>query len=322
MSRGLDIAGLRHAVADVGQVVRVVVVCSQGSVPREVGADMLVWATGQSGTIGGGALEFEAAQAAREMLGLAGAWRRQHSKISLGPDLGQCCGGVVELLFERISSFELAAIEGAAPTFTRPKADGISPAPAPLQAARLRQAERTGADTLGVKFRDGWISEGFAAPRVPLWLYGAGHVGRAIVDVLGGLDYDICWIDTARERFPDVIPARVSWKAATNPASLVQDAPDNALHFVLTYSHAHDLEICHQVLSRPFTHLGLIGSASKKARFLKRLRELGHTSSTLSRLECPIGDRSLGKSPGAVAIGLAYSLLSRNTVALNNEAIA
>ncbi len=305
MVEGFDFIELSKAVATNGPVVRIVVSGFQGSTPRETGASMLVWGAGQSGTIGGGALEWQAAKAARKMLGLSGEWRRSELKMPLGPALNQCCGGTVTLLLERYADFEIATIKGAAPSFTRPKADGISPTPAPLQASRLLRAERSGAGS-----HAGWFRESLKTKHAPLFLYGAGHVGCEIVRVLTGLPFDITWIDTHKNRFPDAIP--VAWQANINPAALVANAPDNALHFVLTYSHAHDLEICHQVLSQPFGHLGLIGSASKKARFLKRLRELGHSEPTLNRLQCPIGDRSLGKTPQAIAIGLAYWLMQSN----------
>lgn len=307
MVERFDIAELTEAVETHGTVIRIVIASFKGSAPRETGAAMLVWQDGQSGTIGGGALEWETAKAARILLTQTGDWRRQSMDMPLGPALNQCCGGFVSLLLERFTDFEIANVDKTAQHFTRPKADRISPTPAPFQAARLLQAARSGAKDINDA---NWMSEEIAQPHTPLWLYGAGHVGREIVRVLNGLPFDVTWIDTGRNRFPAEIP--VAWQSNQNPAALVSKAPDNALHFVLTYSHAHDLEICHQVLSRSFGHLGLIGSISKKARFLKRLRELGHVETTLARLQCPIGDRNLGKTPQAIAIGLAYWLMQSN----------
>ncbi len=91
---GFDLDALRDAVARHGRVVRVVIAATRGSSPREVGAAMLVWDGGQSGTIGGGTLEFQAAQAARA---INGSVLSQHA---LGPDMGQCCGGSVSLFSE------------------------------------------------------------------------------------------------------------------------------------------------------------------------------------------------------------------------------
>ncbi|MBC7179561.1 MAG: XdhC family protein, partial [Roseovarius sp.] len=72
---------------------------------------------------------------------------------------------------------------------------------------------------------------------------------------------------------------------------------------------ALDLELCHQLLRRPFASAGLIGSATKWARFRQRLAALGHTDAQISRISCPIGDPNLGKHPQAIALGVAAALL-------------
>ncbi len=237
--------------ADITQAacMRVMVRAVHGSAPREAGAEMQVWQGGQSGTIGGGVLEWNAAKHARKMLESGAV--EDHQSVALGPEIGQCCGGRVELLFRR----------------------------GPREAAAVLQ---------------------------PVFLYGAGHVGREIMRVLAGLPFAMSWVDVAEARFP---PGAKNPLIHANPAAAVALAPDEAFHFVLTHSHAHDLEICHQVLSRPFGHLGLIGSATKKTIFLKRLRELGHRDERLKRLQCPIGDPALGKTPAGIAIGVAHWLM-------------
>lgn len=148
-------------------------------------------------------------------------------------------------------------------------------------------------------------------------------MGRAVVRVFEGLPFEITWIDDAQARFPDDIPPHATPLLATNPADAVAHAPADAIHIVLTYSHALDLEICHRVLLQHHGHLGLIGSATKAARFRTRLAALGHTPATIARLDCPIGDRTLGKEPAAIAIGLATELLQlRNNVAQLTESRA
>ena len=82
-----------------------------------------------------------------------------------------------------------------------------------------------------------------------------------------------------------------------------------AEHLVLTYSHALDLELCHRILGHGFARLGLIGSATKAARFRARLHDLGHLPVEIQRIACPIGDTSLGKHPQAIALGVATELL-------------
>ena len=301
MSFDADI--LATAVARQGRVARVVVAAVEGSAPREVGAAMLVWPGGQSGTIGGGTLEFEAASRARTTL--AGA-RDRLDRLPLGPALGQCCGGSVTLLTE---VWDAARLETAdAEVIARPL-----PGPAtamPLAVKRLLNGARAQGKAPAPGIVAGWMVEPRARPARSLWIYGAGHVGRALVDVLAPLpDIAITWVDTAPDRFPDEIPPKVTQLVAANPAEVVRYAPPHAEHLVLTYSHALDLELCHQLLRHGFRGAGLIGSQTKWARFRSRLRQLGHDEARIARIACPIGDPSLGKHPQAIAVGVAAALL-------------
>ena len=145
-------------------------------------------------------------------------------------------------------------------------------------------------------------------PARPLWIYGAGHVGRALVNVMAPLpDFDITWVDTHADRFP---PTDVTTLVATDPARAVKHAPQDADHLILTYSHELDLALCHAVLNHGFHSVGLIGSATKWARFKTRLAALGHTPAQISRIACPIGDPALGKHPAAIALGVATAMIS------------
>jgi xanthine dehydrogenase accessory factor len=233
--------------------IKVTVVATRGSAPREAGAQMLVTEDGIRGTIGGGALEWQAMSQARALLGTAA--EPMQRTISLGPGLGQCCGGAVTLRFE--------AAEDLAPP--------------------------TGA---------------------PLWIWGAGHVGRALVHTLAPLpDLAITWIDTSADRFPETLPGTVTRLVAADPPRLMPHAPTDAHHLILTYSHDIDLALCAAALSHGFATCGLIGSATKWARFRTRLAALGHADAEISRIDCPIGDPDLGKHPQAIAVGVAARLL-------------
>ncbi len=142
----------------------------------------------------------------------------------------------------------------------------------------------------------------------PLWIYGAGHVGRAIINVMHPLpDFTITWVDTHADRFPQT---DVTTLVAADPARAVKHAPANAEHLILTYSHEIDLALCHAVLSHDFHSAGLIGSATKWARFKSRLAALGHSTAQISRIACPIGDPSLGKHPAAIALGVATAMIA------------
>lgn len=296
---GFDLTDLRAAVARHERVTRVVIAAIQGSSPREVGATMLVWDGGQSGTIGGGALEYEAAARARR---IGGAVLTRHP---LGPELGQCCGGAVTLLTEVYDAASVAHLGGE--VIARPAG---TPGEMPLSVKRLLAVARNSGTRPEPQLVDGWMVEPVHRPTRPLWLWGAGHVGRAIAGVMAPLpEIEITWIDTAPDRFPDDVPEGVTMLPAAEPGLLVPRAPDDAMHLVLTYSHARDLDLCHRLLNHRFAWAGLIGSATKWARFRSRLSALGHVPESISRITCPIGDPSLGKHPQAIALGVAAELL-------------
>lgn len=298
----LDRAELAAAVAAHGSVVRVVIAAHQGSSPREAGASMLVWPGGQSGTIGGGALEWQAATTARAM---AGAVRVE--RLPLGPALGQCCGGAVTLVYERIDAATLATIPDSGLWARRIEGE----AEMPLAVARALRAAR-GQGLAGLVWKGGWLAEPVTRASRPLWVWGAGHVGRALVAVLAPLpDLALTWVDTDPSRFPATIPPGVTARPHPDPAALAATAPAEAEHLILTYSHALDLALCHALLTRGFAACGLIGSASKWARFRSRLAALGHAPEAIARIRCPIGDPAFGKHPQQIAISVAAELLRR-----------
>lgn len=289
-----------------GPVISVVVAEVAGSAPREVGAAMVVWADGQDGTIGGGALEFAAAAQARAMLAEG---RMAHlARMALGPALNQCCGGAVTLLSELWTSDGLTALDG--PIVARPLPGNSAEMPLAVHRA-LARARGQGAHP-SPRVLQGWFIEPVTRPSRDLWIWGAGHVGRALVQVLAPLPrFRITWADVGEGRFPPDVPANVAVVVAENPADLVALAPRDAEHLVLTFSHALDLELCHRLLGHGFGTLGLIGSATKWARFRARLSALGHARDRIETITCPIGIPALGKHPHEIALGVAVRLLDK-----------
>lgn len=306
-----DLNALRHAIGDHKQVARVVVAEVKGSAPRDVGASMLVWADGQSGTIGGGELEWRAAAMARKMA----FGDTRVDRYPLGPALGQCCGGSVALLTETFDEKQLSGLEQKQ-VFAR-SANGGEP---PIAASRALQHARDRGELPAPQMVQGWMIEPISPNRRPLWIHGAGHVGRALVEVLAPLpEFVITWVDTAPERFPDQIPDGVTTLPASRPAEAVKYAPQNAQHLVLTYSHTLDLDLCHAILLHGHGGLGLIGSATKWRRFKGRLAALGHAPDKIDKITCPIGDPALGKHPQAIAIGVASALVKGAAEKTNHD---
>lgn len=308
-----DLAALKAAVAAQGRVARVVIAAHDGSSPRETGAAMLVWDGGQAGTIGGGALEWEATLRARDMLAAGGL---RLDRQALGPSLGQCCGGAVTVLTEVYDAEAVSRLDG--PVIARPVTGPAGEMP--LAVARLLNRARAEGVAPLPRLVQGWMVEPVAAPARALWVWGAGHVGRAIVDVLAPLpEIAITWIDVAEARFPDGATPGVTRLWADNPADLVDSAPPGAEHLVLTYSHALDLELCHRLLQHGFGRLGLIGSDTKWARFRSRLRALGHAPERIAAIQCPIGDPGLGKHPQAIAIGVAAAFIRQKSATASHR---
>lgn len=291
-----DRAALRHALTRHPRVARVVVAAVEGSGPREVGAAMLLWPGGQSGTIGGGTLEHQATLSALALLPQGGT---RLDRIALGPALGQCCGGAVTLVTEVYD----AVPDG--PVIARPTAGQ----PMPLTVKRLLAAARGQGAQPATQLLQGWLIEPVLHPTRQVWIWGAGHVGRALVQVLHPLpDIALTWIDIAPDRFPDGAPARIL--PTPDPATAVPLAPKDAVHLIVTFSHTLDLELCHRLLTHGFATCGLIGSSTKWARFRSRLTALGHSPDQIGRITCPIGNPSYGKHPQAIAVGVAGQLLA------------
>ncbi|ORE93482.1 xanthine dehydrogenase, chaperone [Stappia sp. 22II-S9-Z10] len=136
-------------------------------------------------------------------------------------------------------------------------------------------------------------------------VYGAGHVGQALVRALAPLPFRLSWVD-ARPEDAWPVAGPVACRRAPAPETTVADAPDDAFHVVMTHSHAVDLAIVAEVLARPFGFLGLIGSAAKKAAFLHRLAERGLDT---QRLTSPIGLNIPGKEPAVIAASVTAQLL-------------
>jgi len=313
--------------------VRVSVIAAAGSSPNQVGSAMTVGADAFTGTIGGGTLELEALKQARRLLDAApaaGPWFRLVRDFPLGPALGQCCGGHVKLLFETVTAADAEAIVN---DMADMDAEDLLLARPLMSGQPLRPLATDHADTgdcptavrqvlrdLAMGIRDwsavnkqGWWIEPAHSRRQVMFLYGAGHVGRAVVHAFQGLPFDIYWVDTDASRYPADIPAGVERMVSANPADAARLAPGGAWHVVMAYSHAIDFDVCQAVLARgDFNYLGVIASATKRQRFQRRLRDAGIKDAMIARMIAPIGLEGLeGKEPAVIAVSLAADFLFR-----------
>ncbi len=293
-----------------GTCAMVTVAEAAGSTPREAGARMVVREDGAFfGTIGGGTLEFEALKWARDALASRVPGHSVRS-FSLGPDLGQCCGGRARIMIEvlQVPQLDLAR------TLARREETGERFATrADLSAGRPveRQVVETSARRPAVSFEDDTVIETFGALRRPLYLFGAGHVGKAVVLALAPLPFDVVWIDSRPEVFPAAVPSNTRMVSGPAPAEVLGEAPKESFVLVMTHSHALDEEIVAAALvQQRFPYVGLIGSQTKKTRFERRLKMRGITANAVNGLICPVGSREIAsKAPAAIAAGVAVEVL-------------
>lgn len=286
----------------------VTIVGAQGSTPREMGARMLVWPDRFTGTIGGGSLERQGLDQARKLLSQAG---RRHAlqDYPLGPLLGQCCGGHVRLLVERVDAESLAWLEPAAQArepfaLTARFEDGGM--------TRAVEAEAPPSDSPRVPIPEVRRVSETIRPALPrLVMFGAGHVAQAVARAFAPLPFHLDWLASREDLRPEASGTRATILSENDLAQAIEAAPADTMFAIFTHSHDLDYWLTRAVLARgDFRYLGLIGSRTKRRRFEGRLREDGVTDAELTRLTCPIGIAELkSKAPAVIAIALAAELL-------------
>ena len=297
----------------------------RGSAPREIGAKMIVTATTSIGTIGGGQLEYQSTRAA---VGMLNDERTTLRSFPLGSSMGQCCGGVVEILFEPIVDGmpawlrDLAALHGQRePAIIATRISTTAPVKLIVTASAVFGAGEVDSELVSkarkllagkpVTCRDVQeFYEPVVVPDLNIAVFGAGHVGTAVVSALSKLDSNIRWIDSRRDVFRQV-PANVSAVETADPALEVAAMPAQSFYLVMTHSHAIDFDVCDRILRRgDAAYCGLIGSLSKRRRFEKRYRQQGMAQSMIDSLICPIGvDGISGKKPAEIAVATAAEIL-------------
>ncbi len=237
----------------------------RGSSPREEGAVMYVSAKSMAGTIGGGQLEYMALDEARKLL-------MQRAKtcfmdVPLGPEIGQCCGGRVEVVLTRMDD-----------------------------AMRQRAVSNL-------------YREDSALPHV--YVFGAGHVGRALADQMQHLPVK-CMLVDSRVAELDMSCAGVEKLLTPLPEAVVRNAPPQSAFIVLTHDHALDFLVSAEALRRKdAAYVGMIGSATKRAKFVRFLREQ-NDGTRVERLICPMASARLGdKRPEIIAAFVVAEVLDK-----------
>ena len=128
------------------------------------------------------------------------------------------------------------------------------------------------------------------------------------------MPFSIVWIDGRADQFPSAVPANVTKVCTSDPAKALEDAPDGAFVLAMTHSHGLDEEImARALLAQRFGYCGVIGSKTKRVRFLKRLKSRGLSDSVLSTMVCPVGVTTIkSKHPAVIAAGIVVDLIARD----------
>ncbi|USG62274.1 xanthine dehydrogenase accessory protein XdhC [Sneathiella marina] len=303
----------------------------KGSTPRETGATMLVTATALIGTIGGGRLEYLAIEKARSLLHMSGEKTSLRLQVPLGPELAQCCGGHVDILISRLAENDYINFNRLNNNYSKSvllshwtgdecrrqllsASDTTLYLDKPLQAAIHRKLTDPGAEIVpssSATEASFSLVQSMSSSEFHVTLFGAGHVGKAVVAALAPLPCTITWVDERAHEFPAAIPDNVVKRVTSSATAEVLASPAGGYFLVMTHSHQLDLEICEAVLSEAGeSYLGLIGSATKKRKFEKRLAVRGLSKDDIARITCPIGLNELGgKRPAEIALSVAVEIL-------------
>ena len=318
---------LQQLLAHGDAVVLVTVARVEGSTPREAGAKMIVTRENARYTIGGGHLEWRAIEIAREVLrdGMRVPHLRRLERLSLGPSLGQCCGGAVVLAFERLDVGDLDWVASLAKRMHAGQATqrSISFGPA-REPVRLADVDADGGaqapdcllwDGAGFDGGDALLTETIVSREFPVVLFGTGHVGAAFARVLSTLPCTVRWVGEKDARFPPQLSTalcpNLTTDASEAPEKAVDEAPPGAAFIVMTHDHARDLALAERILRRDdFVFFGMIGSRAKRRQFDQRLAASGIEPTHIARMVCPIGVEGIDdKAPEVIAIAAAAQLL-------------
>ena len=291
----------RDAVHRDDAVILVTIADVRGSAPREVGASLVVTEAASAGSVGGGRLEWEATEQAHAMLRSRSAWRLD--TVVLNADIGQCCGGKVQLLYERLDATDqdwLQCLEdnGFRGSLTSECSTGV----------RQRRWQPTSqSTTLLTDTQTLTLTHTAEAGTADVLLFGAGHIGRALAPLLATLPLRVHHIDTRDDVGSDTV------EIVDPPEQVLRDAPADCLVLIMTHDHALDYRLAEAALAHPGVRwVGLVGSRAKRQQLSRRLRRsLGpeRAALALTRLSCPIGQRINSRSPGEMATVIAAELL-------------
>lgn len=294
-----------------------------GSTPRDKGSWMFIRADVSLGTLGGGEVERVVEAAARDMIADRRPWTRVHEKFMLGPDMGQCCGGGMEVVFEPVDHASLAWLTQAEACIASDEPGFVVVA---FNDPECSPTVNKGLLSSNIDEAKGIHIQSLGDTRPSLVIYGAGHVARAFAGIAAQLPVQLTIVDDRLTEL-DLVPE------ASNVTTVFMEYPlahaaaldaSTAAVLVMTYSHALDYRLCLELLKKQeLSYIGLIGSKSKAARFRRRFDlDDGLAPVDIARLVSPIGSGPVrGKEPGLIALASLNEIMATldNAVELRTQ---
>ena len=272
----------------------------KGSSPQKRGAKALFFADGRIvGTLGGGCLEAEVRERARQAL------RKQQPDVfdlvldhDFGWDDGLICGGKVSGLI----------LPNAAPAHEIWRALALRDQVRAWGVRKDFSIAWAGTDD------DAWLYRETVAPPCALWIGGSGHVAQSVAPLAQQLDFDVTVFDDRpalanHQNFPAATHLRVeAWEKILRDPLPSQPA----FGLIVTRGHQHDALVLREWIRQPFAFLGMIGSRRKWRIISEQFLQDGLASEEqLRRVECPVGVEIAAVSVNEIAVSVAARLVQR-----------
>ncbi|MHB8920789.1 MAG: xanthine dehydrogenase accessory protein XdhC [Halothiobacillus sp.] len=297
----------------------------KGSSPRETGTKMAVFPDRIIGTIGGGHLEFFAIGQARTLLASAPFHTLSQKSTPLTPRFDQCCGGVVQLVFEKIQPTHCPWLNQLAQFIDRSQSRSDVQSAwlfSDLTSNKRILLNATPTTTHQAQFETGTgLIEAVVPADMDIVIFGSGHVGRALVQSLQHLNANLSIIDSREDQLNFSCAPQIQKICTDDWQSVIDRVSNTTYYIVLTHSHQLDFDLIEAILSKDrFRYCGLIGSKTKKIRFERKLSTLGFHANQIAKITCPIGLPEIqGKSPEVIAASVCAQILTIQSRIAHNQ---
>jgi xanthine dehydrogenase accessory factor len=308
------------------------IVAEVGSSPRSAGAHMLVDKNGRvCGTIGGGTVEYKSIQFAQSLLERQQS-RRKTYRLHRNDEeeLGMVCGGDVDVYFQFIKGGHERTIALMKECSVRLEKDedlwlfidltspsdwamALYSANTPLVGMELSEdyiKALTRGNGVLVKTGDRRVYGEPINFAGKVFIFGAGHVAQALVPVLASVGFR-CVIYDNREEFVSRELFFTAFDLIIGDYNDVGKIGIGSRDYIVIVTHAFDLVVLRQVVSKNCVYIGVIGSKTKVATVKQQLTQEGVSEETLNNINAPIGLRIRSETPEEIAISITGEMILR-----------